>query len=205
MKCDIRKFFASIDQEILVEIVRKHITDQNVIWLIERIVKSFQSTALGKGLPLGNLTSQLLVNVYMNEFDQFVKHGFKRKYYIRYADDFVIMDSDRGVLMEILFKIQEFLEEKLKLKLHPNKVHIKTISSGIDFLGWVNFPNHKVLRTSTKWRMFKRLEDKQFKEESVRSYLGMLKHGNAYQLKRNIEDLFSKQIQNKLTTTSPHP
>jgi len=128
-------------------------------------------------LPLGNLTSQLLVNIYMNEFDQFMKHKVKAKYYIRYADDFVIITSDRRYLSLLLSKIKDFLSLDLKLTLHPDKVFIKTLSSGVDFLGWVHFPKHRVLRTVTKRRVMKN-----FSEKSAASYLGMLKWGNAYKL-----------------------
>lgn len=185
LKCDIRKFFASIDQKILIEILKKHLRNLDIIWLIQRVVESFESTGPDKGLPLGNLTSQLLVNVYMNEFDQFIKHGLKQEYYIRYADDFVIMHDDKGVLMEILPKIHDFLDEKLKLRLHPDKVFIKTYASGIDFLGWVSFHTHRVLRTNTKKRMFKRLETS-YAKETVQSYLGLLSHGDTYQLRTKI-------------------
>ena len=89
LKCDIRRFFDNIDHQILISILQKHIVDQDILWLLNQIISSFH-TKQGKGLPLGNLTSQLLVNIYMNEFDQFVKHELKQKYYIRYADDFVL-------------------------------------------------------------------------------------------------------------------
>lgn len=186
LKCDVRKFFASIDQATLIQIVKRHVNDVDIIWLIERTIESFQSTSPGKGLPLGNLTSQLLVNVYMNEFDQFVKHRLKQKHYIRYADDFVIMHHDKGVLMEVLPKVHDFLEERLKLSLHPNKIFLKTAASGVDFLGWVHFPNHRVLRTTTKKRMFKKIRDSAEKPEVVQSYLGLLNHGDANDLKRKI-------------------
>jgi len=124
LKYDVRKFFASIDQVTLTNIFKRHIGDADTVWLIERTIESFQSTGPGKGLPLGNLTSQLLVNVYMNEFDQFIKHRLKLRYYIRYADDFVIMHHDKNVLMEVLPKVQSFLDEQLKLSLHPDKVFL---------------------------------------------------------------------------------
>jgi retron-type reverse transcriptase len=187
LKCDIRKFFASIDQVILMKIVRKYIEDADVIWLIDRVVSSFYSTTPGKGLPLGNLTSQLLVNIYMNEFDQYMKHVLKQKYYIRYADDFVIMHEDRKVLVEILSKISEFLSNELKLTLHPDKVFIKTLASGVDFLGWVHFPDHRVLRTSTKKRMFRNLEASSSKPSIITSYMGMLSHGNSHVLREQID------------------
>jgi len=181
LKCDIKKFFASIDHTKLLESLRTYISDADVIELVTRIVESFHSTASGKGLPLGNLTSQLLVNGYMNEFDQFVKHSIKAKYYIRYADDFVFMSQNRKWLESLIPIIGKFLMDRLGLKLHPYKVFIKTMASGVDFLGWVHFPDHRVLRTATKRRMLKALRNDP-KPEAIVSYLGMLKHGNAHKL-----------------------
>jgi retron-type reverse transcriptase len=186
LKCDIRKFFASVDQEALLGIVRKHI-DHDTLWLLKRILESFSSTASGKGLPLGNLTSQLLVNVYMNEFDQFAKRVLKAKYYIRYADDFVFLSDNRTWLEDLIMPIESFLETELKLSLHPDKVSIKTFGSGIDFLGWVHFPDHRVLRTTTKRRMLKRIRGLP-PESTVNSYRGMLKHGNSRKLEFTIDN-----------------
>lgn len=139
------------------------------------------------GLPLGNLTSQLLVNIYMNEFDQFAKHTLKATYYIRYADDFVLLSPDHAFLTNALPYIIVFLREVLKLELHPDKVFIKTFSSGIDFLEWVHFPDHRVLRTTTKRRIFRRIEERQGNEKTVESYLGLLRHGNARLLSQKIK------------------
>ena len=194
LKCDVKKFFASIDQQILINIACRYISDTDIITLISEIVGSFHSTEKGKGLPLGNLTSQLLVNVYMNEFDQFVKHKLNAKHYIRYADDFVILHEDKDVLGEMLLKIQSFLKERLKLSLHPNKVYIKTIASGVDFLGWVHFPHHRVLRTVTKRRMFRNIEAKQGNEGTVQSYLGLLKHGNGRKLRQRVKMTANKGV-----------
>ncbi len=188
LKCDIRKFFANIDQTILSEILAEYISDLDVVWLVSSIIKSFHSTKVGVGLPLGNLTSQLLVNIYMNKFDQFMKHKMKAKYYIRYADDFVIFDTDKDKLLEMTPKIADFIEEELRLTLHPKKVLIETLSSGVDFLGWVHFPNHRVLRTATKKRMLRNIKLKNGKAETVQSYLGLLSHGNARKLAERICD-----------------
>ena len=152
------------------------------------ITNPMLSHSAGKGLPLGNLTSQLLVNIYMNEFDQFVKRELKVKYYERYADDFVIFSENKEYLKNILKQMEEFLGNNLKLQMHPNKVYIKTLSSGVDFLGWINFPNHRVLRTSTKKRMFRNLKGNDYKDESLSSYLGMLSHGNGYKLEMKIKN-----------------
>jgi len=186
LKGDIRKCFASIDQSTLFEILKKDIKDVDVLLLIRTIIKSFSSGVIRKGLPLGNLTSQLLVNIYLNEFDQFVKHKLKARYYIRYADDFVFFSQDKGELENIIPIIKDFLFEKLKMIMHPDKIFIKTLASGADFLGWVHFSYHRVLRTSTKNKMFRRLEETQ-KEEVVFSYLGMLKWGNGKKIQNKIK------------------
>ncbi len=209
LKCDIRKFFTSINHETLIRILKKYIADKNIIWLLENIIGSFmlppsekegrggfnkinppvspfsKGGGCGAGLPLGNLTSQIFANVYMNEFDQWVKRELKAEYYIRYADDFVFLSQERDYLELIMPVIGDFLENRLKLFLHPDKVFIKTMASGVDFLGWINFPRHRVLRTSTKRRMFKRLS-KSYSDGSIISYLGLLRHGDAYKLKRKI-------------------
>lgn len=187
LKCDIRKFFASIDHNILKKILKGYISDDKILSLLWVIIDSF-SVKAGTGLPLGNLTSQLFVNIYMNEFDQFVKHKLKAKYYIRYADDFVVMSQDKSWLEEMLPKFADFLLEKLELELHPNKIFIKTLASGVDFLGWVHFSDHRILRTTTKKRMLRRLSETK-KIESVNSYLGLLKHGNTYKLKNTVGHL----------------
>lgn len=184
LKCDIKKFFENINHDILFDILKKYIPDRNIIWLLEKVVQSFSSKS-NTGLPLGNLTSQLLVNIYMSKFDQFIKHKLKAGCYIRYADDFVILSEDKSWLENQIITIKEFLWKKLKLELHPSKIFIKTLVSGVDFLGWVHFSDHRVLRTTTKRRMFKRLEESP-RSETLNSYLGLLKHGNTSGLKSNI-------------------
>ena len=186
LKCDVRKFFASIDQEVLLRIIARHISDEDILRLIAEIVGSFSSTRKGVGLPLGNLTSQLLVNVYMNEFDQFIKRHLKVKQYVRYGDDFVILSRDKEQLEALLPQIRDFLWNELRLTLHPNKVSIGTIASGIDFLGWVHFPDHRVLRTSTKRRMFRRTQGLEEESPTVQSYLGLTSHGNGEKLRREV-------------------
>jgi RNA-directed DNA polymerase len=180
LKGDIRKFFASINHDVLNTILSKYIKDDDTLWLLNEIIISF-NTGVGVGLPLGNLTSQLLINVYMNEFDQFVKRTLKVKYYIRYADDFVILHKDKQYLVNHIPKLSEFLENELKLSLHQNKLYVKTLSSGVDFLGWVNFPHHRILRTATKRRVFRKLKQKQ-KREIMDSYIGLLKFGSTHKL-----------------------
>lgn len=120
----------------------------------------------------------------MDEFDQFMKHVLKVKYYIRYADDFVIFSRDKKELKTLLVHIQAFLILGLNLELHPNKVSIETLGSGVDFLGWVHFLHHRVLRTVTKRRMMKKVN-----ERNVDSYLGMLQWGNGWKLQMAVSQL----------------
>ncbi len=197
LKCDIKQFFASIDHRVLKKILIKQLggSNENTFKLLEQVVDSFSTAGTEyKGLPLGNLTSQLLVNVYMNQFDQYMKRQLKVKYYIRYADDFVILSVDKAYLQDLVPKVAKFLETKLELKLHPKKLFIKTFASGVDFLGWIHFPTHRVLRTTTKRRMFRKFEERvESKDElqirqSLASYGGMLVHGNAYKLRLMLRD-----------------
>jgi RNA-directed DNA polymerase len=207
LKCDIRKFFANIDHEILIGILREHIPDENIMKLLENVIGSFLAKKDAKvGLPLGNLTSQLFINIYMNKFDQFMKHKLKIKYYIRYADDFVILADNKTYLEKQIFNIDRFLENELKLKIHPDKISIGTFSSGVNFLGMVNFSDHRILRTKTKGRMLKKmsLKYKLWQEElvsgesfaqSLQSYLGMLRHCQGYGIAKEMRDVYGKTIE----------
>lgn len=191
LKGDIRKFFANIDHQVLGKILKKYIRSGNTILLLSNVVKSFHTLDnLNIGLPLGNLTSQLLVNIYMNEFDHFIKRSLKIQHYIRYADDFVILHEDKKYLESMLPKISEFLETRLKLSLHPDKVFIKTLASGVDFLGWIHFPHHRIPRTTTKKRMLRNLKHNP-KEGSLPSYRGLLSHGDTYELQQKISRIKS--------------
>ncbi len=185
LRGDIKQFFASIDHQVLLSLLCSRIPDVQTIWLLSEIVDSFHSTQSGIGLPLGNLTSQLFVNVYMNEFDQLVKTKLRIKHYLRYADDFAILLPDRDYLINLIPTLQQFLTQKLKLTLHPRKVTIKTVASGVDFLGWVHFTDHRVLRSATRRRMIKRLTANP-QPATAESYRGLLKWGNAYKLKEQI-------------------
>jgi len=199
LKCDIKKFFDSIDHNILIALIQNKVKDSGTIWLLEQIIESF-SLAPGKGLPLGNITSQLFANIYLNELDQFVKHQLKVKYYIRYSDDFVILSDNEEYLRGLILKIEKFLKEKMKLSFHPNKVIIRKYRQGIDFLGYVNFPYHRILRAKTQRRMFKKIElnveklkrgliAKESFSQSLQSYYGVLKHCDGHKLKLKLYNL----------------
>jgi len=181
LKCDVKKFFASIDQRTLLLLLDGRIADWRIMWCIQQIIESFPSGVAGVGVPLGNLTSQILANVYLNELDQYVKHRLHIKHYVRYADDFVFLSRQRGYLQSLLPIIHDFLQRELKLVLHPNKIELRTVASGVDFLGWVHFVDHRVLRSTTKRRMLMATSGEP-SENVINSYLGLLGHGNAFGL-----------------------
>ncbi|OIO48075.1 MAG: hypothetical protein COY09_01195 [Candidatus Portnoybacteria bacterium CG_4_10_14_0_2_um_filter_39_11] len=193
LKCDVKKFFDSIDHAILLDLVAREVSDKNVLWLVGEIIDSF-AVAPGKGLPLGNITSQLLASIYLNELDRFVKHSLKTKYYLRYCDDFIILSANRSDFDKLVKVVNNFLGQKIGLLLHPAKVEIRDYRQGIDFLGYVSFPHYCVLRTTTKRRMFRKLRQKleawqqgRVKCESFcqsrQSYLGLLSHCSAHKSK----------------------
>ncbi|MFH0950909.1 MAG: reverse transcriptase/maturase family protein [bacterium] len=185
LKGDIKKFFASINQSILLDILKQRIIDPDLLWLIEQVLVSFSASQHGVGLPLGNLTSQLFANIYLDQLDSYIKQELRVKHYIRYADDFVILSGDKNYLVNILDRIDIFLSINLKLSLHPDKVFIKTYASGVDFLGWIHFPHHRQIRTTTKRRIIRRMSS-QAKPETISSYRGLLSHGNTYKISKRL-------------------
>lgn len=185
LKCDIRKFFDSVDQDILLALIKNKIKDENAIWLIEKIIRSFSS-----GLPLGNVTSQLFANIYLNELDQFIKHGLKEKYYLRYCDDFLVLGQNEESLTKLILPINEFLKANLNLTLHPNKIILRKYKQGIDFLGYVVRPHCRTLRTKTKKRILKKIKKEKISSQSLQSYLGILKHCKGWKIREEIKDYF---------------
>ena len=132
--------------------------------LLTEVVRSFNgdNTTLfsGRGLPIGNLTSQLFANVYMNEFDQYMKHVLKVKHYARYTDDFVVVSNSKEYLLSLLPQISKFLDKELKLRMHPKKVEIRKYTEGIDFLGYVLFPHYTKVRKRTVRRISRKINEK---------------------------------------------
>lgn len=193
LKLDIRKFFASVDHKILLQLLEERIKNKDILCLLSEIIKSFNYED-DKGIPLGNLTSQVFANIYMNELDQFVKHKSKVKSYVRYADDFIILSDSKGYLKNLVNPISEFLKINLNLELHPKKIIFRKLNWGIDFLGYIILPYYILPRTKTKKRMLKKLTEKindQNFNQSLQSYLGYLSHSNSYKLTQELKsDLF---------------
>jgi retron-type reverse transcriptase len=159
LKADIKHYFQEVDHEILMEIIKRKIKDEKVTNLIRLILNS-RNIGGGerfRGMPLGNLTSQFFANVYLNELDYFVKHTLKAQFYIRYVDDFVILHSSKEQLQNWKEQIDEFLKEKLKIELHPQKSRIISLSKGIDFVGFRNFYFHRLVRKRNIRKMLRRI------------------------------------------------
>jgi hypothetical protein len=154
LKMDIRKFYPSIDHDILYEIVHRKIKCPDTLWLLEDIIYSIPG---GKNVPIGNYTSQWLGNLYMNELDQFLKHEMKIRQYIRYCDDFILLHQDKRYLRTVAEKIETFLAERLDLKLSKNDIF--PVRQGIDFLGYRHFPDHILVRKSTAKRIKRRMQE----------------------------------------------
>jgi retron-type reverse transcriptase len=193
LKCDIRKYFASIDHARLKEILFKKIPERKARALLAGIIDSNGS---GRGLPIGNLTSQWFANMYLNDFDHWLKENIKCATYIRYMDDFTIFADDKKVLGDILSKIREYMTG-LYLKLHENKCQTFRTADGVNFLGFRIYPTHRVLlkrnvhRVKRRLRYFQRkyaegLMDISVIQRSLASWLGHVKWGDTYNLKQSI-------------------
>ncbi len=127
------------------------------MWLICTILENHQKHIPGKGMPLGNLTSQFFANVYLSELDYFVKHKLRAKYYLRYVDDFIILHQNRTQLCEWKERIDAFLRESLKIELHPDKTKIIPLEEGVPLLGFRCFFHFRILKKSNVRRVFSRL------------------------------------------------
>ncbi len=149
LKLDIRKFYPSIDHEVLKQIIRKKIKDTKLLYLLDNIIDS------AKGVPIGNYLSQFFANLYMTYFDHWVKETLRIKYYFRYADDLVFLSDNKNQLHYILNMVKEYLDVNLKMFIKPNYQVFPVDSQGIDFVGYVFTHKGVKLRKSIKKRLFR--------------------------------------------------
>ena len=193
LKCDIKHYFPSVDHETLLKILGKKIRDKQLMWLLKEIITSYGKQ---KGMSIGSLTSQYFANIYLNELDNFVKHILKAKYYIRYLDDFVVLDSSKQRLEDYKNQINSFLKT-IKLELHEGKSKIIPLHNGVSMLGFRIFYYHKLLKksnismTKRKIENFKKLYKYRYitKEkiaERMGSWCAHAKWGNTYKLRKKI-------------------
>jgi RNA-directed DNA polymerase len=179
LKLDIKKFYPNIDHNILKLLLRKKIKDQNLLWLLDEIIDS------AKGLPIGNYLSQYFANFYLTYFDHWIKEQMKVKHYFRYADDIVILHSDKEYLHSILSAIRNYFSKNLKLEIKSNYQVFPVKSRGIDFVGYVFYHTHILLRKRIKQNFARKLKSNP-NTESTPSYLGWLKHCNAKHLTKKL-------------------
>lgn len=220
---DVRNFFVSIDKNILFSLLEPRIVEPWLLDLVKQVVfhdprkhcilkskagafarvpkhKSLLNAQATKGLPIGNLTSQFFANVYLDELDQFVKHTLRAKYYYRYVDDWVILHESSTTLNAYFSEIEKFLQEKLKLELHPFKKRIAPIRQGIDFIGFIHKPFRRQIRARTASKMVSLVH--QWKKNpkaldgvaltnlrnSLNSYFGISRWSASYRLRKHIGD-----------------
>jgi len=182
LKCDVSQFFASVDHEILLGFIEEQICDERVSSLLRTVLLS-HSSETGRGIPLGNVTSQLFANIYLHEFDFFIKHYLREEFCLRYCDDFIIL-SPNVIHLWLLIPVISAKLAELKLSLHPSKVVIRPYSQGIDFLGYVLRPSTTTLRTKTKNRAMKHV-----KESNLPSYMGICTHANAHHISEDFQNI----------------
>ena len=175
LKLDIKKFYPNVDHAILKQLLRRKFKDQDLLWLLDEIIDSCE------GLPIGNYLSQYFANFYLSYFDHWLKEDKKVRYYIRYADDLVILSSNKPDLHQLLAEIRSYLDENLKIALKDNYQLFPVDKRGIDFVGYVFFHTHVLLRKSIK-QNFARMLVKNRNAKSIASYQGWAKHCNSKHL-----------------------
>lgn len=213
LKLDISKYFYRIDHDVLMGILKRKIRDDDMIFLLDKIVNSSETNfglppgkspgevkrsdrVSEKGMPVGKLSSQMFANLYLNELDQYCKRTLGIHFYVRYMDDVIILHQDKDQLHEWKRIIDTFLKEKLQLDLNE-KTCIRPITLGVEFCGYKIWNTHIKLRKSTALKMKRNLKKLQKEyaagevtveeaKQTISSYLGILKHCDSYSLKRTI-------------------
>lgn len=198
LKADISHYFDEVDHNTLLNILKKKVCDKRFLGLITKVLNNHSK---GKGMPLGNMTSQFFANIYLNELDQFVKHKLKGKYYIRYVDDFVILEDNKEILESYLNKINQFVKDNLKLNLHPNKSKILLLGKGITFLGYRIFYFHKLLRKSNLKNMSRQLTKKNYDSlyEYLDGWFSYANHANTFNLRKKVGKFVDCNFKGKIS------
>jgi retron-type reverse transcriptase len=212
LKCDVEKYFPSIDHAVLLDLIAERIWDKGALWLIRTILEGsnpqpdalryfpgddlFAPFERRRGIPIGNQTSQFFANVYLDKLDHYVKETLRAPGYVRYVDDFLLFDQDKRRLHEVHSIIGDFLAQ-LRLRLHPRKCFVTPVTSGFTFLGYRIFPTHRRLDADNV-RRFKRrlrqyhqavaeghLSDRQ-RRDCVGSWIAHARHADTVRLRTRI-------------------
>lgn len=178
-RTDIAKYFDSVDHEVLKSLIRFRVSDPTVLWLVDEIIDSYQSAgSVGRGIPLGNLTSQIFGNIYFNEFDRFVAHELHPQAYVRYGDDFIILGKSRDIVEEMQMRSIDFLTSRLKLTINKKHDILIPVRHGIHFLGVDIFPTGRRLRSPVWRKVLQRVSLR-----NIGSYRGLLYQHNVHKRK----------------------
>lgn len=198
LKIDVRKFYPSIDHDILKQIIRRRIKDKRLLWLLDEIIDSVPT-----GVPIGNYLSQYFANIYLAYFDHWLKEEKRVKYYWRYADDIVILAPEKEMLHELLHDIRKYFRENLNLQVKRNYQVFPTNVRGIDFLGYRFFHTHTLLRKTIKKKLFRRVAKlgkrkvaptkEQFKQQ-ICSWWGWCKYCDSINLMSKIQKTIPYEI-----------
>lgn len=179
LKLDIKKFYPNVDHDILKSLLRRKFKDKDLLWLLDEIIDS------ANGLPIGNYLSQYLANFYLSYFDHWLKEQLRVKYYFRYADDLVILHNDKTYLHQLLNTIKYYFKDCLKLEIKENWQVFPVKDRGIDFVGYVHYHTHVLLRKRIK-QNYARMLKKNPNTVSIASYKGWLKHCNSKNLQKKL-------------------
>lgn len=184
LKLDVKKFYPSIDHDILKQVIRHKLKDPDLLWLLDEIIDS-----TGAGVPIGNYLSQFFANLYLSELDHLLKEEYGVKYYYRYADDIVLLSDDKAKLHGWLVAINDYLNNRRRLSIKRNFQVYPVESRGVDFVGYVSFHTHILARKKNKkglCRKVAKLRKRGLPEEDIRlqvaSELGFMKHCNSNNL-----------------------
>lgn len=179
LKLDIRKFYPSIDHQILKDLLRRKFNDRDLLWLLDDIIDSTN------GVPIGNYLSQYFANFYLSYFDHWLKEDLKVKHYFRYADDLVFLSGDKPYLHWLLHEVRQYLDNRLHLQLKDNYQVFPVAARGIDFLGYRFYHTHTLLRKSIK-QNFARKVATGISRQSLASYRGWTMHCDCKHLVKTI-------------------
>lgn len=196
LKMDVTKYFYSINHSVLKMLIRKKIRCAKTLNLLDVIIDSVDNP----GIPVGNLTSQLFANIYLNELDHFIKEELRVKYYVRYMDDMIILWHSKAELWSWFGLIKEFLEDKLLLKFNK-KTSVFPVQRGVDFLGYRQYPDYRILRKrvmTKNFRKFRKFANANYTEEkinkSLASFKGICKHCSSKEILNKVYEILGGKV-----------
>lgn len=224
LKLDISKYFYRIDHQVLIGILSRRIKDERLMRLLERIINS-EDVRFGLpagrspdectedmwrsdvGMPIGNLTSQLFANIYLNELDQYCKHELRLHYYIRYMDDIIILLDDKAELHRLKDDIELFLMNELRLDLN-RKTSIRPCRLGVEFCGFKIWATHRKMKRPTARKIARHVKgmsrllragaiSRETFDRAAASYRGILKHCDSFGLRRKLNALYIRYARQK--------